>query len=138
TFRGRIDFPLQFYIEPELTFDIWNYLEGHDLLRVRTNHTVLRRVDNKFNTHIGFPLGKRFKGIVSFGVYDNIDRYANTNVFVSADTLDELRLDGLKAQVNVSSNTLNRKQYASSGRSYSFTAQYFRTRENFLPGSTSV
>ncbi len=138
TFRARADFPLQFFVEPELGFDIWNYLEGDDLLRVRRTHSVLRRVDNKFNIHVGLPVGRQFRSMLSFGGFDNIDRYANSNIFVSADTLDELRLAGLKAQWTLSSNTLNRKQYASAGHAYAFTAQFYRVREGFYPGSTSL
>lgn len=138
TFRARADFPFQFYVEPELGFDIWNFLDGGDLLRIRRPQAILRRVDNKFNVSVGVPAGKKFRGVASVGVFDNIDRYANTNVFVSADTLDELKLVGLKAQLKFTSNTLNRKQYASAGQAYEFAAQFYRVREAFYPGSTSL
>jgi NTE family protein len=47
-------------------------------------------------------------------------------------------LSGLKTEWNFSANTLNRKQYASSGRAYSFSVQYFNVKERFYPGNTSV
>jgi NTE family protein len=87
--------------------------------------------------NFGVPLGNFFKTTVSVHGLNNIDRYANRNVFVSSDTLDELHLSGLRSEINLSSSTLNRKQYASKGRAYSFSAQYFNLRENFIPGSTS-
>lgn len=135
--QTRIDFPFQFYIEPELGYDNWDYLEGDDLLREITPHTVLRRINRKFGVNFGLPLGNFFKTTVSVHGINNIDRYANQNVYVSSDTLDDLRLSGLRSEIRFSSNTLNRKQYASKGTAYSFSAQYFNLKENFVPGSTS-
>jgi NTE family protein len=136
--RSRIDFPVQFYLEPELAYDNWDYLETDDLLREITPHTVLRRISRKYGVNVGIPIGSFFRATASVHGINNIDRYANRNVFVSSDTLDELHLSGLRTEINLSSSTLNRKQYASRGRMYSFTAQYFNLRENFIPGSTSV
>jgi NTE family protein len=83
-------------------------------------------------------VGNHFKSVVTVNGINNIDRYANGEVFVSIDTLDELKLSGLKTEWTFSANSLNRKQYASSGRAYSFSAQYFNVRENFTPGNTSL
>jgi NTE family protein len=136
--RSRIDFPIQLYLEPELAYDNWDYLESDDLLREITPHTVLRRINRKYGVNIGVPLGNYFKTVVSVHGINNIDRYANQNVYVSSDTLDELRISGFRSELSLSSNTLNRKQYASRGNAYSFSAQYFNVHENFVPGSTSI
>jgi NTE family protein len=135
--RSRIDFPIQLYLEPELGYDNWDYLESDDLLREITPHTVLRRINRKYGVNLGVPLGSFFKSTLSVHGINNIDRYGNRNVFVSSDTLDELRLSGIRSEVQLASSTLNRKQYASRGRAYSFAVQYFNLRENFIPGSTS-
>jgi NTE family protein len=135
--RTRFDFPLQFYVEPEIGYDHWDYLATDDLLRNTTSHTILRRINRKSGVNIGLPVGNFFKSTLSVSGFNNIDRYANGNVYVSSDTLDELRLRGFKGQWSFSANTLNRKQYASSGRAYSFSAQYFDVKEHYLPGSTS-
>ena len=138
TLRSRIDFPMQFYLEPEIGYDNWDFLESDDLLRKISSHTVLRRINRKYQVNIGLPIAKEFKSILTVGGINNIDRYTNTGVYVSVDTLDELRLSGFRTEWNVSSNTLNRKQYASAGRAYSFTGQYFNLTEDFIPGSTSL
>ena len=49
-----------------------------------------------------------------------------------------MRLSGLRAEWDFSSNTLDRKQYASSGSAYSFSIQYFNVIEKYTPGTTSV
>lgn len=136
--RTRIDFPIQLYMEPELGFDNWDYLEADDLLREISSHTVLRRINRKYAVNFGVPVGNFFKSTISIGGINNIDKYANSDVFVSSDTLDQLRMSGLKTEWNFSANTLNRKQYASTGRAYSFSVQYFNVKERFYPGNTSV
>jgi len=57
---------------------------------------------------------------------------------VSTDTLDELRLTGGRYGVHVSTNTLNRKQYASAGKAYYFGVDWFDLNEELIPGSTSA
>lgn len=135
--RTRIDFPIQIYIEPEIGYDNWDYLEADDLLREISSHTVLRRINRKYGLNVGAPVGNFFKSTLSVGGINNIDRYANGDVFVSSDTLDELRLSGLKGELAFSANTLNRKQYPSQGKAFTFSIQYFKLKEHFIPGSTS-
>jgi NTE family protein len=138
TVKTRMDFPIQLYMEPEFSFDNWDYLEGDDLLRDISSHTVLRRINRRYNLNVGMPVGNFFKSTLSIGGINNIDKYANGSVFVSSDTLDELRISGLKTEWNFSSNNLNRKQYASSGKAYSFSIQYYNLKERYYPGNTSV
>ncbi len=136
--KARIDFPYQFYIEPEFEYDNWDYLEGDDLLNEVAQPTVLRRIDRMASVNVGVPAGDFFKSTLSVGGINNIDRFSNREFFNSTDTLDELRISGLKTELSFSSSTLNRKQYASSGRAYSFSIQYFNLKENYKPGNTSV
>jgi NTE family protein len=122
-------------------FDSWDFLENGDLLgdvSSPTNPTVLRRINRKFGFHGGIPVGSNFKGVLTIEGISNSDRYINGDVFISTDTLDELRLKGFKAGLSLSTNTLNRKQYASSGRAYSFCVDYFDLRELYTPGNTSI
>jgi len=141
TIKTRIDFPHPFYLEPYTIFDSWDFLENGDLLgdvSSPTNPTVLRRINRKFGFHAGIPVGSNFKGVFTVEGINNLDRYINGDVFISTDTLDELRLKGYKAGLSFSTNTLNRKQYASSGRAYSFCADFYDLREYYTPGNTSV
>lgn len=136
--KTRIDFPYQFYIEPGFEYDNWDYLEGDDLLNESSAPTVLKRIDRILDVAVGIPAGDFFKTTLSVGGVNNIDRFSNRDYFVSSDTLDELRVSGLKTELNFSSNTLDRKQYASSGRAYSFALQYFTVKERYTPGNTSI
>lgn len=136
--KTRIDFPYQFYIEPEFEYDNWDYLEGDDLLNEVSQPTVLRRIDRLLSVNLGVPAGDFFKSTLSVGGVNNIDRFSNREFFSSSDTLDELRISGLRAELNFASSTLDRKQYASTGRAYSISLQYFNVKENYKPGNTSL
>jgi NTE family protein len=139
--KYRMDFPYQFYAEPYLSFDGWNYLNNDDLLdEVSTpvTPTVLRRINRKFGVHIGVPIRNSFKGVVTVEGFNALDRYINGDIFISTDTLDELKLQGYKVGLSVSMNNLNRRQYASSGKHISVSADYFSVTEDFKPGSTSI
>jgi NTE family protein len=138
--RVRVDFPTPLYLEPSISFDSWNYLENDDLLKdVSTaSHTVLKRINRRVGLRLGVPLREFFKVALNFEGFNNLDRYTNTEIFVSTDTLDKVKLFGFKTGLSFSSNTLNRKQYASGGNSFSLTADYFQVKENFTPGNTSV
>lgn len=138
TVRVRFDVPFfnQFYIQPEAEFNGWNYLEGDDLLQ-NVSPTVLNRYDRRMGIQIGRSLGSYFKGTASFTGFNNDDRYSNKKNFISTDTLDDLQLDGYKAEMVFSMNDLNRKQYASRGRAYSIALSYFNVDETYTPGNTS-
>jgi NTE family protein len=135
--KARFDFPFQGYIEPVLGYNSWDYLQGNDLLSESSKPTVLERVDRTYGVHVGLPVGNYFKSSIGIEGINNIDDFGNRSVFVSSDTLDELRLSGFKTEITFSSNSLNRKQYASSGSAYSVTGQYFNVEENYKPGNTS-
>ncbi|MFZ6010238.1 MAG: patatin-like phospholipase family protein [Bacteroidota bacterium] len=135
--QARLDFPSRLYIEPQFSVSKWDYLSSDDLLREVTKPTMLRRINRKYALHFGWPIGNHYKNNISVEGMNNRDNYANGNVFVSSDTLDEMRLSGLKTEIAFSTNSLNRKQYASSGRAYSFAAQYFYLKERYKPGNTA-
>ena len=139
TLRTRIDYPLlnQFYIEPSVEVNSWDFLENDDLLREETS-TVLKRVDRKIALDVGWPISSHFKAVGAVEVFNNTDRYSNNRIFISTDTLDELKLKGFTASFTVSSNSLNHKQYASLGSAFSLTSNYFNLAEYYTPGNTSV
>jgi NTE family protein len=139
--KVRFDLPLPFYVEPYLGFDNWDYLESDDLLKEVTrvhSPTVLQRIQRKSGVKVGVPLKHALKANAFIEGYNNTDRYINGRVFVSTDTLDKLSISGFRTGIEITSNTLNRKQYASAGKSFSLSGQYFRADAHLAPGNTSV
>jgi NTE family protein len=137
--QARIDYPSAggFFIEPQFISNSWDFLESADLLR-EVQTTILRRIDRQYSVKVGWPINQAYKMYLHVGGLSNKDSYSNNSSFTSTNTLDELKLDGLKTGISISSNSLNRKQYASAGRSFSFTANYFDVDEDYRPGNTSV
>jgi NTE family protein len=141
TAKVRFDSPTPFYLEPYVGFDSWDYLNSDDLLKeVSSTYTptVLKRMNRKAGVNLGVPLKHSLKAMAFFEGYNNRDKFANRDVFVSTDTLDDLKLRGFRAGFEISSNSLNRKQYASSGKSFALSAQYFNTNTTLEPGNTSI
>ncbi len=138
--KARLDFPSigQFYLEPEATFNNWNFAEVSDIINQKANSTILDRIDRKVGVSMNLPSGKQYKVSLLASFISNNDQYINSGALVATDTLDELLLTGGRYGLNVSSNTLNRKQYASTGKSYYFAVDYFDLVEETTPGSTST
>ncbi len=138
--KYRMDLPNfgQFYIEPQVGYNSWDYLEGKDIIADRFSPTVLDRIDRRAGVGIGLPVGRHYKASVHSYYVNNTDRYINTNVLTSTDTLDKISLRGFRTGVSFSTGNMNRKQYPSSGKSFVFSADWFSMTENFVPGSTSV
>src|SRR5690606_7893795 len=117
----RIDLPVPFFLEPSFSFDSYNYLENNDLLNdvsSKIEPTVLKRLNRTIGLNIGFPWKHSFRSALQVEAFRNDDRYSNNAVFNSSDTLDRLSLNGIKTGFFVSTNNLNRKQYASQGRAF--------------------
>lgn len=135
----RMDYPFlgRFYLQPEASYNEWDYVEGTDLLR-KITPTVLKRFDRKLGLTLGLPLGNKVKTLLSMEGINNTDRYSNRKTFNSADTLDELKVKGFKAGIVLATSNLDRKQYASAGKSFYLGGHYFNVNEHYLPGTTSV
>jgi NTE family protein len=139
-FKTRFDFPFlgQFYAEPEMIINSWSFLQGDDIVQKKFTPTVLDRVDRRYGINIGFPVGDQYKLVFNGAFIRNNDQYVNNDYLVSTDTLDALTLKGARAGFSFSSSSLNRKQYASQGRAYTFSANWFNVDEQLSPGNTSI
>ena len=128
----------QFYIEPNLTINDWDFLDVDDILTSGSSPTPILQIDRSFGVDIAFPLGSKYKVSLNSSVINNETRYYNNpESFTSADTLDQLGLNGYRTEINVSSNTLNRKQFANKGKAFTLSLNYYGLNEDYEPGSTS-
>ncbi|MCU0418501.1 MAG: patatin-like phospholipase family protein [Cyclobacteriaceae bacterium] len=137
--KARIDIPRlgSFYVEPEGSFNNWDFAEGRDVVFQNFQPTVLQRTDRRVGATVAWPVGKQYKAMLHGYYINNTDRFFSEERFSARDTLDVQRLRGFKGGVSMSSNTLNRKQYASTGRAYRFQADWFDLNETFQPGSVA-
>jgi NTE family protein len=138
--KARIDIPRLglFYIEPDASFNVWDFSEGKDVVFKNFRPTVLERTDRKVGATVAWSVGNQYKAALHGAYVNNADRYFSSSAFSSRDTLDALRLKGFRGGVSLSTNTLNRKQYANQGRSYRLQADWFELTETFEAGNTST
>ena len=138
--KTRIDIPFlgRFYLEPEALYNRWNYLANRDWLVGKNDPTLLTRSDRKVGSSIGFPFSKQLR-FAAYGYYvNNTDQYSNRSVLISTDTLDVLKLVGYRSGFILETNNLNRKQYATQGKSMFAKFDWFTVTERYKPGNTSV
>lgn len=137
--RTRLNLPAlgQFYIEPELRYNNWDYLQIEDIFNPEQRTTLLIRTDRKYGLNIGFPLGGQFKAVLNGSFIRNTDEFSNINQFTSLDTLDVLNLSGFRAGISFSRNNLNRKQYPDAGGAFELEFDFFNVDEDYEPGSTT-
>jgi NTE family protein len=137
--KARFDFPHlgQIYLQPEATFNNWNFFNVDDIISKKTP-TVLDRVDRKYDLKIGIPVARQIKAFLQGAFIVNNDQYIDKEVLVSTDTLDQLKLTGFRFGAGASFSSMNRKQYPSQGKAFSIFANYFSLQEEFKPGNTSV
>jgi len=138
--KTRLNLPAlgQFYIESDLTYNNWDYVEDEDILRPEVEPTLLTRTDRRYNLNLGFPLGSKFKLVASGGWIDNEDDFSNLKTFSSGDTLDQIEIDGIKTGLELSRNNLNRRLYPNNGSEFRLKVDYFNVTEFYKPGSTSL
>jgi NTE family protein len=138
--KARFDIPLlgQFYLEPEITLNNWNFFQGNDIIAKKFSPTVLDRTDRKYGLKVGIPVARQIKAYLQGAYVSNIDQYIDRTVLVSTDTLDQLELHGVRLGAGMSFSSLNRKQYPSAGKAFAISVNYFSLLEEYKPGNTSV
>ncbi|HNP19267.1 MAG TPA: patatin-like phospholipase family protein [Fulvivirga sp.] len=138
-FKSRLNLSgfSQFYIEPELTYNNWDYINSNEFLLDSGIPTILDRIDRKYGLNIGLPLGNKFRTILSGAFINNTDEYVNNQGVTTLDTLDILDLKGYRAGISFGRNSFNRKQYPSDGKGLKVSLDYFSIDEDYTPGNTS-
>ena len=86
---------------------------------------------------VGTGLGNRLKLSVELAYLQMESRYYQTKSFTPTDTTDDTRFNGLNAKIELSSSSLNQKQFAYNGSQIRVMATYTSGNEFYTPGSTS-
>mgnify|MGYP005751355249 CR=1 FL=1 len=138
--RFRMDVPARFhfYIEPSFTYNNWNYLSTKGFLLERDKQPFVEQSDRNYNLSLGFTNTYKGKLLLSTAFIQTIDRYSNRLEIRSTDTLDLTQFDAYTAAITFKRGSLNRRQYASSGRTISASLRYINGSEMYEPGSTSI
>jgi NTE family protein len=129
---------IPFYIEPEYTLHRWDYFRSYSTFFEDIKPSYIVQEETYGGINAGFPLGNKGK-IVLFARYAQIiDRYYQTENFLSIDTVDQTRLYAFTPGFYYERSTLNKKQYANEGTYLYVGARYVNAQERTIPGSTAV
>lgn len=138
--RTRIDFPTRFpfFLEPIITWNRFDFYRSTPVYFVDTRPPYQIQIDRFAELDAGVPLKTKRRLIIGSGVGFNRDLYYQTTQFTSADTADRTDFSLFTTHLLYDRNTLNRKQFASSGTHFAFRARFVQTEEYFKPGSTAT
>ena len=134
---ARIDFPFKvpFFVATDFVYNNWNYFNSGELLSNNRNPVFIKQCDKRLGLSTGGPLGRN-KTLQLMGYYfKNNDNYSPTNSYTSGDTLNQTIFEGNFYRIQYGGSTLNRKQYASSGKAQSYSIGLYNGSEKYYAGS---
>lgn len=136
--RFNINPKNRLFVEPNFTFNHWDYLSTDDILDDSVEPVVIDRIDRKIGVTLGIGTGQRSVVTLNTSFIRNSDEYGNSAVVSSDDQLDQLELSSFVSEIAYERNSLDRKQFPTSGSRFYASAKIFNGSSDYMPGSTSV
>jgi NTE family protein len=136
----RINMPgrTPLFIQPQITYNQWDYQNTGGVLGRDVLSTQVRQQDTKIGGQIGISPRYRARIVLDVGAFYNVDNYSNTAEVTSADVLARTSFRGATAAIRFARNSLNRKQYPITGRRYVIGVRGVTGKEIFTPGTNSL
>jgi NTE family protein len=138
SFRVNAPGRVPFFIQPQITYNQWDYQNTGGVLGRDVLNTQVRQQDTKIGGQIGISPRYRARVVLDLGAFYNLDNYSNTSEINSADVLARTSFKGGTAAIRFARNSLNRKQYAVAGRRYVLSLRGVTGVEDYTPGTTSL
>ncbi len=136
--NGRVDYPsgLPLFLAAEFTYNHWNYYNTSEIFIDNPNPTYIEQADRKIELKMGFPLNRNARISLTTSFINNSDNYSPTNSFAVGDILDRTVFNGFRTSLLFEKNSLNRKQYATTGQNLLVSVSYSSGKENYTPGNS--
>lgn len=134
---GRIDFPtrLPLFLGADVTYNHFNYYKTSSIFIENPHPTYIEQSDRKIDLKMGMPLNRNTRIILGTAFINNNDRYSPNNTFSIGDELEKTVFNGSRSSLSFEQYTFNRKQYATRGRHFLLSVNYFAGRESYTPGN---
>lgn len=116
----------------------WDYFKSFATFFEDVKPSFLVQNEIYYGVKLNHPIGNTTKSTFDFRIFNLEDDYYQTENFTNKDTSDITRFKGSSYSWEFVQNSLNRKQFASSGHYFRFKARYVSGREKSIPGSTSL
>jgi NTE family protein len=137
--QGRADFPGEtpFYTKLGITYNHWDYFKTSTTFFEDKTPSYLITKDTYTYLSFGVPVKNDSKIEAGFSWGNITNEYYQSNKFSRQDTADETKFRNYNTHIEYEANTLNRKQFPSSGRFVKAELKHFRGQETCNPGSTN-
>jgi len=122
----------------ELKLDVGGHFSSRPVNTGYIGLTYLVQNEMYYGVKFNHPIGNNSKSSFDYRMFNLYDDYYQTENFTNKDTSDITEFDGSSLSWEFIRNSLNRKQFASSGHYFMFKARYVAGKETSMPGSTSV
>lgn len=139
--KANVDFhvPSQFpfTIQPYFVMNRWDYFRSFATFFEPVKPSFLVQNELYFGSRFMIPISTTTKTGIDFRVFYMEDKYYQTPNFTISDTTDRTLFDGMSIRWFAEKNSLNRKQFASSGHLVRTVVNFVTGREESISGSTS-
>jgi NTE family protein len=137
---GRIDFnsKIPWFIEADYTFNHFNYFKSASFFFDDKIPNYIIESEYFGALKMGIPITNTGKLTLGAVYAFTKDRYYQDNVFTRTDTADQTSFNFLSQTMSFEMNSMNRKQYPSSGIRLNLSVSHINGKEEMEPGSTAV
>lgn len=135
-----IDFPAVYPISSKVyyTMNRWDYFRSFATFFEDVKPSFLVQNEIYGGLEISHPLGNTIKSTFDGRMLMLTDEYYQTDNFTNIDTADFTEYRGAAFSWGITKNSLNRKQFASSGHFIQAQIRYTYGREHSVSGSTAI
>ncbi len=138
--KGRIDFTSKtpFFMEGAFTLNRFNFFKTTSYF-IEDKTPAYLIIDESFmSLRAGIPVTNKgvLTGTLDLGYIDH--SYYQNNFFLRTDTLDLTSLRFIAPSVSLEMNSMNKKQFPTSGSRFYVNLRYVFGKETTEPGSTSI
>lgn len=127
-------FPLR--VSPYFVLNRWDYYRSSSTFFEDIKPSFLLQNEMYYGINIAMPSSNNGKLALDFKKFENKDQYYQTLNYAESDTADITTFTGESVVLKYEFNTLNRKQWASSGSMFQASARYVQGKENSISGNT--
>ncbi len=137
--QSTVDLPAVFptSISGYLVLNRWDYFRSFATFFEESKPSFLVQNEIYLGGNVSIPITNTMKATAGIRMFRLDDSYYQIEDFTSSDTADLTNFDGYSAYFKLTHNTLNRKQFASSGNYFNFEFRFVDGKERTLSGSTS-
>ena len=137
SFRINVPAKFPFFVEPEVTYNQWDFQNTGGVLGRDVLNTQVKQQDTKLGAQFGVSPNYRNRLLFDAATFVTKDEYTNSAKLNNADVLDATVFRGATTALRLARNTLNRKQYATRGHRYVYTLRGVTGAATYTPGSTA-